>query len=101
MEILSGIALQKMLSAKEDITVVDVRTDEEVAEGIIPGAKHINIFNPDFGEKMEAFDKTKTYAMVCRSGARSGQACMHMMGMGFEKVYNVEGGMMSWTGETE
>lgn len=99
MEILSGNALQKMIASGEDITVIDVRTEEEVAEGMIPGAKHINIFNPDFADKIGEFDRSKTYAMVCRSGARSGQACMHMMGMGFEKIYNVEGGMMAWTGD--
>ena len=53
----------------------------------------------DFGEKMEAFDKTKTYAMVCRSGARSGQACMIMNSIGFEKAYNLMGGFMEWQGE--
>lgn len=92
--------LEKMMGEKADLVVIDVRTDEEVAEGMIEGAHHLNIFSPDFMTKIDEFDKSATYVMVCRSGARSGQACMQMMGLGFEKTYNLEGGMMSWRGAT-
>ena len=93
--------LIKKLAAGENITVIDVRTPEEIAEGKIIGAATINIFDADFADKIGEYDKSKTYAMVCRSGARSGQACMHMESMGFENISNVEGGMMAWVGEVE
>ncbi len=99
MQVLNGTTLEKMLNAGEEVTLIDVRTPEEVAEGKIAQATNINIFNPDFADKIEAYDRSKTYVMICRSGARSGQACMHMLGMGFENLYNLEGGMMSWRGE--
>jgi len=99
MEIISSNTLQKMLAENQELTLIDVRTPEEIAEGFIPGATNINIFNPDFMSEIDTYAKDKTYVMICRSGARSGQACMQMMGLGFEKVYNLEGGMMSWTGE--
>ena len=35
----------------------------------------------------------------CRSGARSGQAKMMLMQMGFENVRNVEGGVLAWQQE--
>ena len=100
MEIISANTLEKMIQEKADIIMIDVRTEEEIAEGMIPNAKHHNIFSPDFMDKIESYDPSKTYVMICRSGARSGQACMQMMGAGFEKIYNLEGGMMRWTGET-
>ncbi|MFK8045967.1 MAG: rhodanese-like domain-containing protein [Crocinitomicaceae bacterium] len=100
MQILKSNTLEKMISENEEITIIDVRTDEEVAEGMIQNAHHIDVFNPEFMDKIEAFDKAKTYVMVCRSGARSGQACMQMMGAGFENLYNLEGGMMAWQGAT-
>ncbi len=100
MEILSQDAFMKMIESKEDITIIDVRTEEEIAEGMIKGAHHHDIYNPDFMDKIDELDKSKTYVMVCRSGTRSGQACMQMMGLGFEKLYNLEGGMMNWSGET-
>ena len=99
MEIISSTTLQKMLAENQDLTLIDVRTPEEIAEGMIPNAMHINIFDQDFMDRIEPLDRSKAYVMVCRSGARSGQACMQMMGVGFEKVYNLEGGMMGWTGE--
>ncbi len=101
MEVISANTLQKMMSNGEDVTIIDVRTPEEVAEGKIPGAINMNIFDPEFVNKIGELDKSKTYAMVCRSGARSGQACMHMMGAGFDKIYNLQGGMMMWTGDVE
>ena len=100
MEIISSNALEKRLAANEELTLVDVRTEEEVAQGMIPNAIHINFFSPDFMNKIDELEKDKTYVMVCRSGARSGQACLQMMGLGFDKVYNLEGGMLGWTGET-
>ncbi|MFD1551270.1 rhodanese-like domain-containing protein [Putridiphycobacter roseus] len=100
MEIISANTLEKMIQENADITIIDVRTDEEIAEGMIPNAKHHNVFSPDFMSEIEAYDPNKAYVMICRSGARSGQACMQMMGAGFQKIYNLEGGMMGWSGET-
>ncbi len=101
MEVINGNTLQKMIDNGEQVSVIDVRTPEEVAEGKIPGATNINIFDADFADRVSTLDKSNPYVMVCRSGARSGQACMHMMGMGFEKIYNLQGGMMMWGGAVE
>jgi len=98
---ITSTELIEKLANGENITVIDVRTPEEVAEGKIIGAVNINIFDADFADRIGGYDKSITYAMVCRSGARSGQACMHMESMGFENISNVEGGMMAWVGEVE
>jgi rhodanese-related sulfurtransferase len=34
--------------------------------------------------------------MVCRSGARSAQACMFLQQQGFSNVFNLRGGMIAW-----
>jgi rhodanese-related sulfurtransferase len=34
--------------------------------------------------------------MVCRSGARSAQACQFLQQQGYSNVYNLRGGMMRW-----
>jgi len=34
--------------------------------------------------------------MVCRSGARSAQACMFLQQQGYDNVFNLRGGMMAW-----
>ena len=41
----------------------------------------------------EQLDKTHTYILVCRSGNRSKQAANNLSQLGFEKVYNLDGGL--------
>ncbi|MGB0403268.1 MAG: rhodanese-like domain-containing protein [Salibacteraceae bacterium] len=87
--------------AGDNAVLIDVRTPEECAEGIIPGARNINLMGHDFMEQISQMDKSKTYFMICRSGGRSGSACGAMSQTGFSNVYNLNGGMMSWDGEVQ
>lgn len=80
--------------------ILDVRTEDEVAEGYIPNATNIDIYlGQDFLSELEKLDKSKNYYVYCRSGNRSGQACAVMNSLGFENAYNLEGGFMNWEGE--
>ncbi|MBK8557793.1 MAG: rhodanese-like domain-containing protein [Lewinellaceae bacterium] len=86
------------LSEQPDTVILDVRSPEEARMGIIPGAKVINMFDCDFMKKIESLDHSKTYLVYCRSGNRSAQACMIMSQVGFDQLYNLAGGLMSWQG---
>ncbi|HQV76853.1 MAG TPA: rhodanese-like domain-containing protein [Chitinophagales bacterium] len=81
---------------KENAVLLDVRTAAEIAEGSIEDHIAIDIQQPNFMEKVGTLDKSKTYFVYCRSGNRSGQACKYMATQGFEKLYNLKGGMMAW-----
>ena len=82
--------------------VLDVRTEGEFDEGNIPNAINIDIYKGQgFIYKLEELDKSKTYYVYCRSGARSGQACKIMNELGFEKAYNLVGGILAWEGEMD
>ena len=88
------------LDTDTNAVVLDVRTDAEVAEGIIPNAIQINIYEGQgFVYKLEELDKSKNYYVYCRSGNRSGQACAIMNQLGFENAYNLVGGILEWKGE--
>lgn len=88
------------LAKDANAVILDVRTDEEVASGIIPNAIHIDIYKgQEFVNELEALEKDKNYYVYCRSGNRSGQACHIMEQLGFENAYNLEGGMLEWTGD--
>lgn len=90
----------KQLAADNNAVVIDVRTNEEVAEGIIPGAKQIDIYKGQgFIYEIDALDKSKNYYIYCRSGARSANACAVMNQLGFENAFNLLGGIMEWRGE--
>ncbi|MCC5923320.1 MAG: rhodanese-like domain-containing protein [Crocinitomicaceae bacterium] len=85
---------------EENAVILDVRTPGEWAEGIIAGAQKLNIMDTqNFVAEIEQMDKSKSYFIYCRSGNRSGQACQIMEQFGFEKTYNLVGGVMEWTGE--
>lgn len=84
------------VKANNDIVLVDVREDDEVAQGIIEGALHIPL-----GEIPEVYDnlnKDKEYIMICRSGQRSYNATAFLQEQGF-RVSNMKGGMLAWDGE--
>ena len=88
------------LNADQNAVILDVRTPEEVAEGIIPNAITIDIYKGQgFIYEVEKLDPSKTYYVYCKSGGRSGQACGVMNQLGFENAYNLIGGFTDWQGE--
>lgn len=90
------------LKNDDNAIILDVRTDNEVEDGIIPNAIHIDIYKgQEFIDEIEALDKSKNYYIYCRSGNRSGKACQIMEQLGFENTYNLLGGMLEWEGEIE
>ncbi|MDR6122014.1 rhodanese-related sulfurtransferase [Bacillus sp. SLBN-46] len=97
-KIITPEELQKKLEAGEKLELVDVREDEEVAEGMIHGAKHIRM--GDIPANLDYFDKDKEYIMICRSSRRSENVCYYLQEQGY-KVRNMIGGMLNWTGETK
>ncbi|NMH87898.1 rhodanese-like domain-containing protein [Flavivirga algicola] len=100
MEDLTQDEWASQLADDNNAVVLDVRTDEEVADGIIANAIHIDIYRgQEFISEIEDLDKNKNYYVYCRSGNRSGQACSIMEELGFENTYNLEGGILEWAGD--
>ncbi|MBN6188802.1 rhodanese-like domain-containing protein [Aneurinibacillus sp. BA2021] len=81
----------------EEVQIIDVREPEEVAAGMIPGAKHIRL--AELPQRMHEIDPNKEAIIVCRSGNRSGMACEYLMDQGYKQVKNLLGGMNGWTGK--
>jgi rhodanese-related sulfurtransferase len=89
--------MESMMTQK-NVVVVDVRTDDEVRQGYISETDYfIDIYKPGFDSEIDKLDKEKTYIIYCRSGARSSSAASKMTAKGFKKVYNLSGGINSWT----
>lgn len=90
----------EQLQEDDNSIILDVRTDDEIAEGYIPNATHIDIYlGQGFIDELQKLDKSKNYYVYCRSGNRSAQACAIMNSIGFENTNNLEGGFMNWEGE--
>jgi rhodanese-related sulfurtransferase len=77
------------------IIIIDVRTPEEFNQEHIQGASNIDFYSDNFKEELNKLDKTKTYVIHCRSGARSSQALEIVRALGFREVYNM-GGIIQW-----
>ena len=91
-----GILEATQLINHHDALVLDVREDKEYSEGRVPHSKHIPLRQlSDRLNELEKF-KNKPIIAICRSGARSGHGCSVLRKNGFEQVYNLNGGMMSW-----
>lgn len=98
MKTITTTEVQEKLAAGEELHLIDVREVEEVEAGKIPGIIHIPLGLLEF--RMHELDKNTPYIMVCRSGARSGQATQFLEQQGYD-VTNMNGGMMMWGGEVE
>lgn len=90
----------EQLSNDSNAVILDVRTEDEWSEGIIPNALMINIYEGQgFIYKVDELDKNKNYYVYCKAGGRSAQACAIMNQLGFENTYNLVGGFSQWNGE--
>ena len=90
----------ELMEADSDYILLDVRRDDEVEEGHIPGA--INIPNESIGteEIAELPDKNQTIYVYCRSGNRSKQASQKLVDLGYTDVIEF-GGIIDYSGEIE
>ena len=86
------------LEEGKKLNLIDVREDDEVAEGMIPAALHIPM--GEIPGSLEQLDKSTEYVIVCRSGGRSGNVCKYLSEHGYHTT-NMVGGMLEWTGTQE
>lgn len=82
--------------AEPGVIVLDVRTAAEFAEGHLENAINIDVEGGQFDSGIAQLDKTKTYAVYCRSGRRSGNAVEKMSSAGFASLFNLNAGIIDW-----
>ena len=84
------------LHADKKAIIVDVREDDEWQAEHIKGAIHIPL--NELEQRLTELKSYKNTQIItqCRSGKRSAQAATVLQAAGFDKVYNMEGGLMEW-----
>ncbi|MDM5317886.1 rhodanese-like domain-containing protein [Fictibacillus sp. b24] len=90
--------VKRLMKEGNQLNIIDVRENDEVAQGMIPDAKHIPLGEIPY--RLNELDAAKEYIMVCRSGKRSEKACSVLTANNF-RVINMTGGMLSWNNETK
>lgn len=90
---------KEIFTEQGDYVIVDVRREDEFADGHIPGA--ICIPNESIESEPAALpDKSQVIYIYCRSGNRSKQASQKLAELGYSSVVEF-GGILDWTGEIE
>jgi phage shock protein E len=93
-----GVAEFEAKTQESDVIILDVRTKSEFNEGHIANSINIDFQSDTFLNEISKLDKSKTYAVYCRSGNRSGQAVSKMTNEEFISLYNLNGGVIDWAG---
>lgn len=81
---------------KEDIVVLDVRSEEEFKTRRIESEKVIHIPILELRERLNELPKDKEIVLVCAVGLRSFEASRMLKNAGFQNVKILEGGMAFW-----
>ena len=96
MQVISAEEVKKRMDNKESLHLVDVREPYEHNEfnigGVLIPLKKIQSMEIDELESL----KDQEVICYCRSGNRSGQACLLLETAGFTNVKNLAGGMLGW-----
>jgi len=81
---------------RDDALVIDVRETAEWSSGHIPNSRHIALGQLE--KRLSELEKFKQRPLIvnCQSGNRSSSACGTLKKHGFEKVFNLSGGIGAW-----
>lgn len=91
---IDAAGLRQLLDEKKPIRLVDVRTDAEFRQGIIEGAEFLPLHL--LPVKAAEFSADEHIVFYCRTGARSGQACLFLQQQTGVEAFNLRGGIMHW-----
>jgi len=86
--------LHARIEAGEDLALIDIRSDAEIAQGVLPEAEHLAMHLIPL--RMNDLPKDRDVILYCRSGARSYHACNFLGQQGIENVINLRGGIIAW-----
>ena len=86
----------KQIIELEDVQVVDVRTASEFEAIRIKSAQNIDFNSPTFDKDIQKLDKSKPVVLYCKGGGRSAKCAKKLKDAGFEKIYDLEGGLSKW-----
>ena len=95
---LSPREVNELRAGRDSAVLLDVREPDEYRAqlGHIPGTVLIPLRELASRASELAPHKNKQVIVICRAGVRSTTAAAMLTGLGFEQVFNLEGGMLDW-----
>lgn len=87
-------AYRAALGAADDPLLLDCRTPEEFGGGALPEALNYDYLDREFVYRVDSLPRDRPVFVYCARGGRSAQAAELLEEIGFEEVYNLEGGLL-------
>ncbi|MCK6448433.1 MAG: rhodanese-like domain-containing protein [Planctomycetes bacterium] len=91
-----GVEATRMLE-QGALRIVDVRTPQETAGGVLPGALLVPVDELE-ARLAELPNDGKRTLLYCAGGGRSAAACDFLTSKGYRELYNLAGGIGAWKG---
>ncbi|MEX1241818.1 MAG: rhodanese-like domain-containing protein [Cyclobacteriaceae bacterium] len=89
-------SFEKKLKNTPDRILLDVRTEAEYSKGHFPNVILIDIRKSTFKGEVSKLNKSTPVFVYCASGIRSEKAVEIMKALGFQEIYELEGGFHEW-----
>jgi rhodanese-related sulfurtransferase len=88
--------VKRRIDAGENFMLIDVREDNEWAQGHLPGALHLGkgIIERDIEQRVPQTDAK--LVLYCGGGFRSALAAENLQKMGYTNVESMDGGFRGW-----
>jgi len=86
--------LVEWMQEDKEFRLLDVRSAAEFAQGMIPKGEPLPLHLVPL--QTGRLERDRDLVVYCRTGARSAQACRYLAERGFEKVFNLRGGIVTW-----
>lgn len=97
---ITATELKQRLDNGEDIQIVDVREDNEVAIGRLPNSIHIPL--AQVLNRMSEIDPARETVVHCKMGGRSARAIEALKRSGFTgNLVNLTGGIIAWSNDVD
>jgi adenylyltransferase/sulfurtransferase len=96
---LTPLELAARLGRGEDFDLLDVREPHEWEIGRIPGARLVPLGS--LGDALAELDPDRDIVVYCKSGNRSARAALQLQAAGFQRVWNLAGGIIRWSEEVD
>lgn len=92
---ISAKALQQKLQGEVPPLLLDVREPHEFVYAHIEGSQHIPL--NQIPQRINEIDDTADCVVICHHGIRSQQAADYLVHSGFTRIYNLDGGIDTWS----
>jgi molybdopterin/thiamine biosynthesis adenylyltransferase/rhodanese-related sulfurtransferase len=91
--------LEAQLKSGKPLTLVDVREPHELEISHMNGTRNIPL--GQLATRKDELDPQENIVLICKAGVRSTRALHILLGAGFHKLRNLQGGMNAWAREVD